>query len=122
MSASEGLGLRFGGFDRVMVLSARVVAPPTLNEQETGFLDQIKALPLSAILDAGEGEKQCKAIGQEIFDHFKALANGDSKAGIEAMRKIADSLPFQCEDGSDRKERVIRAWDRVGDAHEYWMH
>ncbi|MBS0605994.1 MAG: hypothetical protein KF898_05285 [Parachlamydiales bacterium] len=110
------------GFDRVMVLSSRIETAPTLNEQETGFLDQVKALSLATILDAGEGEKHCKAIGQEIFDHFKALANGDSKAGIEAMRKIADSLPFQCEDGRERKEHVIRAWDRVGDAHEYWMH
>ena len=110
------------GFDSISLYSSRVVAQPTLSEQETAFLNTIKALPLEKILDRGEGEAECKAIGQQIFDHFKGLPGNDSKAGIEAMRKIADSLPFQCEDGRDRKEYVIRAWDRVGDAQEYWMH
>lgn len=122
MSGGISFGSGVPGFDHVGLISTVVKEQPVLSGQEKVFLNTVKALPLATILDNGEGEKRCKELGQQIFDHFKQEADGDSKAGIEAMRKIADSLPFQCEDGRDRKEYVIRAWDRVGDANEYWMH
>ncbi|MBS0653121.1 MAG: hypothetical protein JSR39_06270 [Verrucomicrobia bacterium] len=122
MSGHVSFGTGMPSFDHVSLISTRVRAEPVLSDQEKAYMNAVIALPLETILDNGDGEKRCKDLGQQIFDHFKQAAGADSNAGIEAMRKIADSLPFQGGDGRDRKEYVIRAWDRVGDANAYWMH
>ena len=95
---------------------------PVLTPKEQEYLDQLKVLPLDSILDRGAGEKKCRDLGQEIFDHFKQKADGDSYAGKDAMVNIANSLPSQCQDGRDRKGFVSYAWDRVGDSEWYWLH
>jgi len=98
------------------------MSAPILTAKQQEYLEKLIELPLSSILDCGEGEKECRDLGQEIFDHFKNhAANRDSLAGEIALRNIADSLPFTCADGRQRKEYVVRAWEGVGDSNCHWM-
>ncbi|OJU81650.1 MAG: hypothetical protein BGO10_08605 [Chlamydia sp. 32-24] len=87
---------------------------------EQNFAKRIIVFPLDSILDEGEMEAKCKAIGQEAFDYFKEQANGDSLAGKEAVRNICESLPSLCEDGRLRSQYVERAWDGIGDSNWTW--
>ncbi len=109
-------------FSNFFIFSTQPKTIPVLSEKEVEYLNKLIELDLDSILDQGAGEKACKDLGQEIFDHFKYEANGDSYAGKKALQNIADSLPSKCEDGRLRKEYVARAWDRVGDSEWFWMH
>jgi hypothetical protein len=80
----------------------------------------INITPLDSILDRGEGERKCKAIGQEIFDHFKQKY-GNSKAGQNAVQRICDAVGDTAKDGHLRKQYIDRAWDRIGDNSWLWM-
>jgi hypothetical protein len=95
--------------------------PPTLSPKEQEYFEKLKAFKLDSILDKGAGEKACKDLGQEIFDHFKHQPNGSSFQGRASMQKICNALWFLQSDGSLRKEYVERAWDGVGDSYERWM-
>lgn len=78
------------------------------------------SMPLDSIIDRGDGEKACKALGQGVFDAFKKKY-GNSPAGREALyrvhKKVGDSAP----DGSIRKQYIERAWDSVGDDVWRWL-
>ncbi len=89
---------------------------------EKKYLDQLISIePLDSILDRGEVEKRCKAIGQAIFDEYKSRARGDSLAGRDGVAKICDSLRNACLDGLLRKQYVEKAWAGIGDDNWFWM-
>ena len=77
------------------------------------------SVPVDSILDGGEIEKQCKQIGQKIFDHYQA-ARGDGDAGRAALVRICDAAKVLTSDGSARKSHIERAWDGVGNKTWSW--
>ena len=102
-------------------ISSTPSTPPTLTPKEQEYVGKLTALKLDSILDQGPGEKACKALGQEVFDHFKNLPGGSSVKGIAAMKNVCNALWFQGGDGRLRKQYVERAWDGVGDSYEQWI-
>jgi hypothetical protein len=73
-----------------------------------------------SILDKGETEEKCKAIGQKIFDHYKRAADNNYEAGRNALVRICNAARFLTRDGSKRKAHIERAWDGVGDTDWNW--
>lgn len=94
-------------------------SPPKTDEKK--FADQLCALPLNSILDGGVGEAKCKALGQEIFDHFKARNYGSSESGKTVVVQICESMRMRATDGHLRKQYIERAWDGIGDATWRWQ-
>ncbi|MBA3238673.1 MAG: hypothetical protein H0T62_10060 [Parachlamydiaceae bacterium] len=80
----------------------------------------VNITPLDSILDRGEGERKCKAIGQEIFDYFKQKY-GNSDAGQNAVQRICEAVGHSAQDGHLRKQYIDRAWDGIGDNNWHWM-
>lgn len=76
------------------------------------------SIPVTSILDSGEGEKKCKQVGQEIFDHYKIASKGSTLAGKNALVRICNATQFLTNDG--RKPYIERAWDRIGDKTWTW--
>ena len=85
---------------------------------EKQYVAELVSLPLHSILERGVGEKDCKALGQEIFDEFKDRAGGDSSAGREAVDRICERLTKM---RRLRKRYVERAWDGIGDSTWRWI-
>lgn len=79
------------------------------------------SVSVNSILDGGETEKKCKQVGQEIFDHYKTAAKGDSEAGKNAVQRICEAARVLTNDGSTRKTHIERAWDGIGDASWRWQ-
>lgn len=77
-------------------------------------------MPLDAILDKGEVEKSCKAIGQEIFDRYKQEAGGSTEAGKVTAKKICEALREYAPDGKLRKQYIEHAWNGIGDSVWGW--
>ena len=102
-------------------VSSESRTPPTLTPKEQEYVEKLKAFSLNSIIDRGSGEKACKALGQEIFDHFKHLPGGSSASGKAAMQNICNAFWFQGGDGRLRKAFIERAWDGVGDSYERWI-
>lgn len=94
----------------------------SVKDTEQAFVARLSELPLKSILDRGEGEAKCKAIGQEIFDKFKKEANEDSEVGFEALQTIIQKVKTSAQDGKVRFGHIERAWDGVGDAVRRWHH
>lgn len=93
-----------------------------LSPLEQGYAEALASImPLDSILDNGEGQKKCKAIGQKAFDEFKKNANGNTWTAKEAVQNICDSLVSFATDGKLRKQYVERAWDGIGDDNWRWM-
>jgi hypothetical protein len=78
------------------------------------------SVPVDSILDGGETEEKCKQIGQQIFDHYKTAAKGNSEAGRSAVIRICEAARVLTYDGSVRKSHIERAWDGVGDLTWQW--
>lgn len=78
-------------------------------------------MDVNAILDGGEVEKRCKEIGQEIFDHYKSQAKGDSMKGKYALQRICEAARFLGSDGPVRTRHIECAWDGVGDSEFFWL-
>lgn len=95
---------------------------PVSNEDRDSVNRLISISPMDSILDRGENEALCKSIGQEIFDSYKAKANGDSESGREAVKKILHVVRSASTDGRLRAGHIERAWDGVGDDYWRWMH
>lgn len=79
------------------------------------------SIPVNSIIDRGIIEKQCKQIGQQIFDHYKELAAGNSEAGMNAVKRICEAAKFLTLDGSTRKSHIESAWNGVGDETWRWL-
>lgn len=79
--------------------------------------------PVNTLLDRGAVEQRCRAIGQEIFDHYKAQKWGSSEAGKEAVQRICEAALFLSKDpreGAARKGSIERVWNGIGDATWRW--
>lgn len=109
------------GSSNVYAVSSRPSVSPKLLPAELEYVQKLISItPLDAILDRGAGERNCKAIGQEIFDTFKKISHGDSAGGTEAAQRICDAVHFASRDGFLRKQYVERAWDGIGDDNWQW--
>jgi hypothetical protein len=78
------------------------------------------SVSVDSIVDNGEGEEQCKQIGQQIFDHYKRAAEEDSEAGGRAVLRICEAAKVLTHDGLVRKTHIERAWNGVGDVTWHW--
>ncbi|MBA2369771.1 MAG: hypothetical protein H0V82_12235 [Candidatus Protochlamydia sp.] len=76
--------------------------------------------PVNSLLDGGEIEKKCNQIGQQIFDHYKIVANGSSEAGRSAVVRICEAAKVLTHDGLVRKAHIEHAWDGIGDMTWQW--
>lgn len=99
--------------------TASVPSKPTTEAEYIQKL--ISIMPLDSILDRGEVEQSCKAIGQEIFDKYKGEAPGNSWAGKLAAVKICEAVESRAADGHLRKQYIERAWDGIGDDVWRWQ-
>lgn len=79
------------------------------------------SIPVNSILDRGEIENKCKQIGQQIFDHYKTAANGDSEAGRSAVVRICEAAKVLTNDGLTRYAHIEYAWDGIGDKNWQWQ-
>lgn len=77
---------------------------------------------VNSILDRGDIERRCKEIGQQIFDHYKTNAQGNSEAGRSAVIRICKAAKVLASDGAVRKAHIEHAWDGIGDANWRWQH
>ena len=92
-----------------------------VSNDDLKYINQLILIePLDSILDRGEVQAKCKAIGQEIFDTYKAKANGESEAGEEAVKKICNAVRLACTDGKLRAQYIERAWNGIGDDNWRW--
>ncbi|MBI3237008.1 MAG: hypothetical protein HYZ48_04845, partial [Chlamydiales bacterium] len=64
---------------------------------------------------------ECKKIGQDIFDHYKAQARGDSYVAKEELQSICEEVSKRSENGRLRMRHIEAAWDGVGDDTCRWM-
>lgn len=109
-------------FDAIFRITSTPQTPPELSESEKEFVNQLNGItPMESILDEGEVEARCKAIGQEIFDKYKQENNGDSMAAKVAAQRICNSIAFTATDGKVRKQFVERAWAGIGDKNWRWI-
>ena len=114
---NQMIGSVWGGSFHVTPFSPR----QNLSMEEQNFVVQLAVLPLLSILDGGKGGGTCRALGQKIFDGFKARAGGDSYAGRDALIRICDGLVGSFPDGALRRDCVELAWNRIGDTKWSWM-
>jgi hypothetical protein len=91
----------------------------TMNALKCQFIQRFKALEFLSILDGGEGESRCKAMGQEAFDAFKALGAVSSEA-FELLQEVVEALREDLSDGYVRSRSVEYALDGVGDRNIVW--
>jgi hypothetical protein len=75
---------------------------------------------VNSILDGGKIQRECKEIGQKIFDHYKQLSN-QSEAGKKAVQRICDAAKVLASDGIVRKTHIESAWDGIGDSNWRWQ-
>lgn len=92
-----------------------------LTKDELEYVTRLESLPLKGILRKDEIRKQCKDIGQEIFDRYKNEVRGNSFAGKKQAQLICNALHFRGQDGKLRKQYVENAWDGIGDEIWRWM-
>ena len=92
-----------------------------LTREEKGFVQQLVDLPLRQILDCCEGQKQCKQIGQKIYEKFRDENPQNGCAGKEAVQKIWNAIPSYCPDGLERKLCIETAWNGIGDNTWRWV-
>jgi len=85
-----------------------------LPAEDREYVKMLSALSIDSILDMGDAEKACKALGQEIFDKHKKAAGGKTEAGKAAVVRICNALK------GVRKQHVERAWDGIGDEAWRW--
>lgn len=78
----------------------------TLWEEEITYREKLNALPLNSILDGGEGEKECRRLGEEIFNYFKQQRPYDPNAGKVGMHKIINNLDYE------RARLICDAWNK----------
>lgn len=91
-----------------------------LPDEDKEYIEKLISIsPLDSILDEGEGERNCKAIGQEIFDKFKSKPFGGSMAGRDAAVRICEAVK-SAPDGRLRMQYIERAWDGIGDESWTW--
>lgn len=98
--------------------------PPKNSDEksEREYAEKLSSImPLDSIIDRGEEESKCKAIGQEIFEKYKSKAGGNSWAGKEAVQKICNSIVSIAHDGHLRKKYIERAWNGIGDNNWHWL-
>ena len=111
----------FSNYKEVYHISSRPKISPELSVSEREYAEKLSAIiPLDSILDEGEGESKCKAIGQEIFDKYKGENGGNSLAGKDAVQRICDAVVFIASDGALRKQYIERAWNKIGDDNWRW--
>ncbi len=91
------------------------------NLSKKDYIDKLCAFPLNSILDRGEEEAKCKAIGQAIFDQYKRAGKGDSFAGKQAAQDICEATQSHAKDGRLRKQYIEHAWDGIGDSNWTWI-
>lgn len=65
-------------------------------------------------------DEELKQIGQQIFDHYKAIDHGDWEAGKYALERICEAAKALKVDGAALKERMERVWDGIGDTEWRW--
>lgn len=86
------------------------------------YAHELSVIPLYTILDEGEQQAKCKAIGQKAFDEFKEKAKGNSRKGGEAVNKICNLIRSIAPDGGLRQQFIERAWKGIGDDTWRWHH
>ncbi len=105
----------------IYYISSQPKGKPELSISEREYAEKLSSImPLDSILDMGEGERNCKEIGQKAFDEFKRKANGNSTEGKVALQKICNSIAFIAHDGFLRKQYIERAWAGIGDENWRW--
>lgn len=96
-------------------------APPQLSAEEKEYVKQlVSIMPLESILTDEQVKKECKDLGQKIFDKVKAAH--DSFAAKDVVRRICDGVYFSCDDGALRKQCIEYAWNGIGDNTWHWQH
>lgn len=109
-------------FPSAAVPVASTSSVPSRPTTEAEYIQKLISItPLDSIIDRGEGEQSCKAIGQEIFDKYKEEAAGNSWAGKHAAVRICEAVISRAIDGSLRKQYIERAWDGIGDDTWRWQ-
>lgn len=78
------------------------------------------SVPVNTILVGGEVENKCRQLGQEIFNHYKTNAQGNSEEGKYGMIRMCEAAKALTQDGSVRKAHIERAWNGVGDDNWRW--
>ena len=99
-------------------------SPPRLSAEEKEYVKKlVSIMPLDTILTDEKVEKECKDLGQEIFDKVKAAC--DSFAAEAVVKKICNATYFnQSDDRRNaclRKQYIEHVWDGIGDARWRWM-
>lgn len=84
--------------------------------------DWLYSVSANSLLDGGQIEAKCKQVGQQIFDHYKTKASGDSEAGRNALVRICNAAKFLTPEKSVHKAHIEHAWSGVGDTNWRWQH
>lgn len=102
-------------------ISSAPSAPPQLSAEEKEYVKKlVSIMPLDTILTDEKVEKECKDLGQQIFDKVKAAHN--SFTAKDAVKRVCNSVYFSCHDGALRKQYIEYAWDGIGDDTWRWQH
>lgn len=107
-------------FPAVFVLSSAPYTQPILSPEAQAYVQTLCSYSLDSILDSGEGEATCKALGQSIFDKYKTLGRS-SEAGKKGGQLICDSIYSTATDGRLRKQYIERCWNGIGDSSWRWI-
>ena len=95
------------------VIFAAPRCPTSLTDDDKQSIATLISLPL----DSNEFNKR----GQELFDFYKTLHNGNSMLAKAAVQRICDAIYHEAGDGKERYGRIELAWNGIGDSTWKWQ-
>ena len=79
------------------------------------IVSELESVSIEDILDRGEGEKRCKALGQKLFDFYK-----DRFGSSKAFSILQSTITKIGQSDHERAHCLERAFARVGDDANRW--
>lgn len=94
-----------------------------LYHEKQDYIKELSEIPLESFYDGTGGDEKCKAIGQQIFNHYKEFAFGETIIGMEATSTIWNEIATSGKATDYILQKfVARAWKGIGDKKCRWKY